>query len=61
MARGCSCCRHSPSGLQGNNLRSGDFLSPYLQAARLESITAIVAGKLLRIPAKDVGVRSPKL
>jgi putative SbcD/Mre11-related phosphoesterase len=45
----------------GNNLRSGDFLSPYLQAARLQTVTAIVAGKLLSIPAKDVGIRSPKL
>ncbi len=41
----------------GSNLRSGDFLSPYLRAARLQSVTAIVAGKLLTIPAREIGLR----
>jgi putative SbcD/Mre11-related phosphoesterase len=44
----------------GNNLRSGDFLSPYLQVARLQSVTAIVAGKLLRIDARDMNGRRVK-
>jgi hypothetical protein len=44
----------------GNNLRSGDFLSPYLQAARITTITAIVADKLLNIPAADIGRRRAK-
>lgn len=38
----------------GNNLRRGDFLSPYLRAARLRTITAIVAGKLLDLPVKGI-------
>jgi putative SbcD/Mre11-related phosphoesterase len=44
----------------GSNLRSGDFLSPYLRAAHLRSVIPIVAGKLLKIPAAEAGVRSAK-
>jgi metallophosphoesterase superfamily enzyme len=44
----------------GSNLRSGEFLSPYLQAAHILNITAIVAGKLLRIPAGEVCTRRSK-
>jgi len=44
----------------GSNLRSGDFLSPYLRAAQIRSLIPIVAGKLLSVPAGEVGVRSLK-
>jgi DNA ligase-associated metallophosphoesterase len=39
----------------GSNLRSGSFLSRYLEAARPRSITAIIAGKLLTLPASGTG------
>ena len=39
----------------GSNLRSGSFLSRYLEAARLRSITAIIAEKLLTLPASGTG------
>jgi putative SbcD/Mre11-related phosphoesterase len=34
----------------GSNIRRGDYLSRYLQAAEIRSVTAIVAEKLLAIP-----------
>lgn len=39
----------------GSNLRSGSFLSRYLEAARLRNITAIIADKLLTFPAGGKG------
>jgi uncharacterized protein len=39
----------------GSNLRSGSFLSRYLEAARLRSITVIIADKLLTLPANGPG------
>jgi DNA ligase-associated metallophosphoesterase len=39
----------------GSNLRNGSFLSRYLEAARLRSVTAIIAGKLLTFPASGTG------
>lgn len=35
----------------GSNLRNGSFLSRYLEAARLRNVTAILADKLLTLPA----------
>jgi uncharacterized protein len=35
----------------GSNLRNGSFLSRYLEAARVRNITAILADKLLTLPA----------
>jgi metallophosphoesterase superfamily enzyme len=35
----------------GSNLRSGSFLSRYLEAARIQNVTAIIADKLLTFPA----------
>jgi putative SbcD/Mre11-related phosphoesterase len=39
----------------GSNLRNGSFLSRYLEAARLRSVTAIIADKLLVFPASGIG------
>lgn len=39
----------------GSNLRNGNFLSRYLEAAHVRSVTAIVAEKLLTIPANGTG------
>ena len=41
----------------GSNLRNGAFLSRYLEAVRIRKITAIIADKLLSIPANGVGSR----
>jgi metallophosphoesterase superfamily enzyme len=35
----------------GSNLRNGSFLSRYLEAARVRNVTAILADKLLTLPA----------
>jgi DNA ligase-associated metallophosphoesterase len=39
----------------GSNMRNGNFLSRYLEAARVRNITAILAEKLLTLPANGSG------